>query len=85
MNTSTPTLDAPEMRAAGQRFATTPTGIQIGSRHVRRPSARTAGSVSGPHRRRHPVRRAVLWAAGSSSALWLCIGLGAAALLWSAR
>lgn len=79
------TLHAPELRPSGQRFATTPTGIEIGSRYVRPPSARTAGSVSGPHRRRHRVRRAVLWALGSSTAAWVCIGLGAAALLWSAR
>lgn len=44
-------LYAPELRAAGERFATTRTGIQIGSAHVAPPTKDWAGAF-GPYRKR---------------------------------
>lgn len=80
---SRPTLLAPEMRAEGERCISTSTGLQIGRCHVRKPLARVAGSVSGPHRRPGIASRA-LGAIGSMRALWVLIALCAAALLLSA-
>lgn len=77
------TIHAPELRSATERCITTRTGIAIGRCHVRQPPARVAGSVSGPHRRPGIAAR-VLGAMGSVRALWVLIGICAAALLLSA-
>lgn len=80
---SRPTLLAPEMRAEGERCISTSTGLQIGRCHVRKPLARVAGSVSGPHRRPGIASRA-LGAIGSMRALWVLIAIAATALLLTA-
>ena len=77
------TLHAPELRSATERCITTRTGIAIGRCHVRQPLARVAGSVSGPHRRPGIAAR-VLGVVGSMRALWVLIGICAAALLLTA-
>ena len=71
------------MRSATERCIATSTGIEIGRCYVRKPLARVAGSVSGPHRRPGIAAR-VLGAMGSMRALFVCIALCAAALLLSA-
>jgi len=80
------TIHAPELRSATERCITTRTGIAIGCCHVRKPLARVAGSVSGPHRRPGIAARVLgaLGALGSMRALFVCIALCAAALLLSA-
>ena len=80
---TTPPLHAPELRAAGQRFATTPTGIRIGAAYVR-PPRRDPQAISGPHRGRRPVARALLALLGSTRAVLILIAIGAAALLLTA-
>ena len=77
------TIHAPELRSATERCITTRTGIAIGRCHVRQPLARVAGSVSGPHRRPGIAAR-VLGVVGSMRALWVLIGICAAALLLTA-
>jgi hypothetical protein len=77
------TIHAPEMRSTTERCITTSTGIAIGRCHVRKPPARVAGSVSGPHRRPGIAAR-VLGVMGSMRALFVCIAICAAALLLSA-
>ena len=76
-------IHAPELRATGERYVSTSTGISIGRCHVRQPLARVAGSVSGPHRRPGIAAR-VLGVVGSMRALWVLIGICAAALLLTA-
>ena len=78
-----PPLHAPELRAAGQRFATTPTGIRIGAAYVR-PPRRDPQAISGPHRGRRPVARALLALFGSTRAVLILIAIAAAALLLTA-
>ena len=77
------TIHAPELRSTTERYVSTSTGIGIGRCHVRQPLARVAGSVSGPHRRPGIAAR-VLGVVGSMRALWVLIGICAAALLLSA-
>ncbi len=77
------TIHAPELRATGERYVSTSTGIGIGRCHVRQPLARVAGCISGPHRRPGIAAR-VLGAMGSVRALWVLIGICAAALLLTA-
>ena len=77
------TIHAPELRSATERCITTRTGIAIGRCHVRQPLARVAGSVSGPHRRPSIAAR-LLGVVGSMRALWVLIGICAAALLLTA-
>ena len=76
------TIHAPELRATGERYISTSTGIAIGRCHVRQPLARVAGSASGPHRRPGIAAR-VLGAIGSMRALFVCIAIGAAFVLLS--
>ena len=71
------------MRSATERCIATSTGIEIGRCYVRKPLARVAGSVSGPHRRPGIAAR-VLGAMGSMRALFVGIAICAAALLLSA-
>ena len=80
---TTPPLHAPELRAAGQRFATTPTGIRIGAAYVR-PPRRDPQAISGPHRGRRPVARALLALLGSTRAVLILIAICAAAMLLTA-
>ena len=79
------TIHAPELRSATERCITTRTrtGIAIGRCHVRQPLARVAGCISGPHRRPGIAAR-LLGVVGSMRALWVLIGICAAALLLSA-
>ena len=77
------TIHAPELRSTTERYVSTSTGIGIGRCHVRQPLARVAGSVSGPHRRPGIAAR-LLGAVGSMRALWVLIGICAAALLLTA-
>ena len=77
------TIHAPELRSATERCITTRAGIAIGRCYVRKPLARVAGSVSGPHRRPGIAAR-VLGAMGSMRALFVFIALCAAVLLLSA-
>ena len=76
-------IHAPELRSATERCITTRTGIAIGRCHVRQPLARVAGCISGPHRRPGIAAR-LLGVVGSMRALWVLIGMIAAALLLSA-
>ena len=76
-------IHAPELRSATERCITTRTGIDIGRCHVRQPLARVAGCISGPHRRPGIAAR-LLGVVGSMRALWVLIGICAAALLLSA-
>ena len=77
------TIHATELRSATERCITTSTGIEIGRCHVRKPLARVAGSVSGPHRRPGIAAR-VLGAIGSMRALFVCIAIGASLILLTA-
>ena len=77
------TIHAPELRSATERCITTRTGIAIGRCHVRQPLARVAGCISGPHRRPGIAAR-LLGVVGSMRALWVLIGICAAALLLTA-
>ena len=77
------TIHAPELRATGERYVSTSTGIGIGRCHVRQPLARVAGCISGPHRRPGIAAR-MLGVVGSMRALWVLIGICAAALLLTA-
>ena len=55
------TLDAPELRPASQRYATTANGTEIGRSHSR--VSREPVAISGPHRARDTLGdRAVRWA-----------------------
>lgn len=74
------TIHAPELRATGERYVSTSTGIGIGRCYVRQPLARVAGCISGPHRRPGIAAR-LLGVVGSMRALWVLIGICAAALL----
>ena len=73
-------LEAPELRPAGQRFVTTPAGVQIGCAHVR-PPMRDAGAISGPHRA--PARLLVRML-GSTRAWLIVVCMAFAALLLTA-
>lgn len=73
-------LEAPELRPAGQRFVTTPAGVQIGCAHVK-PPMRDAGAISGPHRA--PARLLVRML-GSTRAWLIVVGMAFAALLLTA-
>ena len=75
--------DDAKLGSATERCITTRAGIAIGRCYVRKPLARVAGSVSGPHRRPGIAAR-VLGAMGSMRALFVCIALCAAALLLTA-
>ena len=77
------TIHTPELRATGERYVSTSTGIAIGRCHVRQPLARVAGCISGPHRRPGIAAR-LLGVVGSMRALWVLIGICAAALLLTA-
>lgn len=43
-------IDATEMREIGRRCVITGSGLEIGRSHIKKPPARHAGSISGPHR-----------------------------------
>lgn len=77
------TIHATELRATGERYVSTSTGIGIGLCYVRQPLARVAGCISGPHRRPGIAAR-LLGVVGSMRALWVLIGICAAALLLTA-